>query len=155
MNQVNTRDHDVNNKIKEYAAFIDNTLHPELERRVLAREKIEEEIEEYRDLAAKLQAVEERTSTSQPLQALVDLGHKTIFCQAETSVPLKLYVHVGMGFHVEMTTAEAISFCHARIDYLSRVLNFRMERAAQVARDLQASLVIMEQLYSDVTRNGP
>jgi prefoldin subunit 5 len=154
MNQVSLREHDVHVKLKEYATFIDDKLHPELKRRVLAREKIEEEIEEYRDLATKLRAVQEKGTPSQPLKALVDLGHQTISCQAETSVPLKLYVHVGMGFHVEMTAEEAITFCHARLEFLSRLLNLRVERAAQVARDLQSSLVIMEQLYSDVVKNG-
>jgi hypothetical protein len=73
MDQARRRDPDVNDKLKEYATFIDNTLHPELERRVLAREKVEEEIEEYRDLATKLRALEEKMLTSEPLKALVDL----------------------------------------------------------------------------------
>ncbi|KAI2496673.1 Prefoldin subunit [Fragilaria crotonensis] len=133
-------------KLKQYAAFIDHTLHPELKKRVEAREEIENEIKDYRDLSVKLQSL----IPSSSMKALVDLGHQTVYCEAVANDNSKLFVHVGMGFHAEMTIPEAIAFCEKRIQFLNSVLEQRAESAAQVARHLQASLLLLEQLADEL-----
>jgi hypothetical protein len=59
-------------KVKEYSTFIDTKLHPELKKRVDAREQVEEEIADYRDLSTKLKARVAQQDDS-PLEAMVDL----------------------------------------------------------------------------------
>ena len=139
-------------KLKQYATFIDQTLHPELKKRVEAREEIEHEMNEYRDLSAKLQAL--NSSSSSMPKAMVDLGHQTAYCEAvlttTTTSALKLYVHIGMGFHAEMTVPEALAFCDERLLFLSRVLTQRADSAMQVARHLKSSLLLLEQLANEV-----
>lgn len=132
-------------KLEQYAAFIDQTLHPELRKRVEAREEIENEIKDYGDLSVKLNAL----ASSSSVQALVDLGHQTAYCEAIANDNTKLYVHIGMGFHAEMTIPEALAFCEERMLFLSNVLTQRAERAKQVARHLQASLLLLEQLADE------
>ena len=133
-------------KLKEYSSFIDQILHPELKRRVEARAEVESEIDDYQDLSIKLQAL---TSPS-PLKALVDLGHQAVYCQAVATDNSKVCVHIGMGFHAEMMLSEAIAFCEKRIRFLNTVLVKRAEQATQVARHLQASLLLLEQLANEV-----
>jgi prefoldin alpha subunit len=137
-------------KLKEYSAFIDQTLHPELKRRVEARGEVEREIDDYRDLSTKLKAV----SSSSQLKALVDLGHQAVYCQAVATDNSKIYVHIGMGFHAEMMLSEAIAFCEKRIRFLNTVLVKRAEQATQVARHLQASLLLLEQLANEIAADN-
>jgi prefoldin subunit 5 len=55
-----------------------------------------------------------------------------------------------MGFHAEMMLSEAIAFCEKRIRFLNDVLVKRAEQATQVARHLQASLLLLEQLANEI-----
>jgi prefoldin subunit 5 len=135
--------------VKEYSTFIDTKLHPELKKRVDAREQVEEEIADYRDLSTKLKALVAQQDDS-PLEAMVDLGHDTVYCRGvaspEQNKPLMMHVHVGMGFHAELTIPEALAFSEKRILYLEQILKKRVEASTMVARHIESSLLILEQL---------
>lgn len=136
-------------KMKEYSTFIDETLHPELKKRVAAREEVEHEIADYQDLSTKLEAL-----PLAKVEAMVDLGHQAVYCQAVATDSKLLYVHVGMGFHAEMTRPEAITFCEKRVSFLNTVLTQRVESATQVARHVKASLIILEQLANEMAEKS-
>jgi prefoldin subunit 5 len=140
-------------KLKEYSTFIDRKLHPELKKRVDAREQVEEEIADYRDLSTKLKALDQQDGDS-PLEAMVDLGHDTVYCRgvasAESKQQLMMHVHVGMGFHVELTIPEALAFSEKRIRFLEQILKKRVEASTMVARHIESSLLILEELAREM-----
>jgi hypothetical protein len=68
-----------------------------------------------------------------PSSILADLGYQTVFCRATigsnqkagtmmasslSSTVVFLFVHVGMGFHVQLTVPEAQNFVRKRIQFL-------------------------------------
>lgn len=130
-------------KLKQYSTFIDTKLHPALKRAVTSRERVEHEVKEYQELLDKLNAVE----TKVPLQAMVNLGHELVYCNAEVQDPSTIYVDVGMGFFVQLTRDEAPGVIQKRIEFLqNQVLPKRVEDASRVASHLESSLMIVEAL---------
>jgi hypothetical protein len=72
-------------------------------------------------------------ATTAPSSILADLGYQTVFCRATigssqkagttkasslSSTVVFLFVHVGMGFHVQLTVPEAQKFVRKRIQFL-------------------------------------
>ena len=138
-------------KMAEYASFIDKTLQPELLAAVTAREETEAEIAEYEELLEMIRMVLTNAPTKKPLDSMVDLGHEIAFCKATIHNPQQLFVHVGMGFHAELSLDEAIGFCDARISFIeSQILTKRVDKAKQVAAHLEASLVMLQELAMEV-----
>jgi len=167
LEQISTTE--MEEKLKTYAAFIDQTLYPDLRAAVAAREEIEAEIEEYETLCTHLAIQKEKnekhdnrdasdkedSSTHDNTNtALVDLGNKIGFCQAEFDDPRTVYVHVGMGFHTEFNLAEAISFCERRVLYLSKnALVLKQKKAKSIAAHLEAALILVEKLKNEMLEN--
>lgn len=140
------------NKVAEYSAFITSTLQPKLQLAVNDREETEAEICEYALLRSKLQMMEAEsdggsaTGAIQPINTLVDISHQTIYCNATISNPRTVYVHTGMGFHVEFTVEEAIAFIDKRIIFLQNdVLKHRVEVAMSIAEDVEKAIELLEE----------
>lgn len=138
------------NKVAEYSAFITNTLQPKLQLAVNDREETEAEICEYALLRNKLQMMEAESDGSagaiQPINTLVDISHQTIYCNATISNPRTVYVHTGMGFHVEFTIEEAIAFIDERIMFLQNdILKHRVEVAMSIAEDVEKAIELLEE----------
>jgi len=137
-------------KLKEYSSFLDTKLHPELHRTVAAREQTQAEIKEYQELRDKLNVIQSR-ETTQPLEAMVNLGHELVYCQAQVDDPSTVFVDVGKGFFVQLTLEEAFPVIDKRISFLqNKVLPNRVQDAARVASHLESSLMIVEALSSHV-----
>ena len=140
-------------KISEYSNFISQTLQPQLQSAVDAREETEAEISEYVQLKAKLQQIQSDAPKS--IDTIVDISHSTIYCKAHISNPKIIYVNVGFGFHVEMTIEEAIQFITKRVEYLeSCVLKHRVEAAARIAKDVENAIELLEELGDELTTTG-
>jgi prefoldin subunit 5 len=168
---------DLPQQLEEYAGFVDQVLKPELEIAERLKQEIDTEIADYQDLVKRLNVImqqqqpppqlqpqkidnpynDEKDSSSSlqsPQQrrkpmvvTMVDLGFKTVFCNAVAKQPNQLFVHVGMGFHVEMTLPEAASFCAKRIDYLkTHPLAKRQQTVQDIKDHVQSATNIMNQL---------
>ena len=149
-------------KITEYGNFISRTLQPQLQTAVDAREETEAEISEYAQLQNKLRQLDESkitdsSSDASIINAMVDIAHATVYCNATISNPRIVYVNVGFGFHIEMTLPEAIAFIDKRIDYLEKdVLKPRCDVAGTVAKDVENALELLEELGEDLAElEGP
>mmetsp|Transcript_11557 Transcript_11557/g.16591 ORF Transcript_11557/g.16591 Transcript_11557/m.16591 type:complete len:165 (-) Transcript_11557:1137-1631(-) len=142
-----------NAKYDEINHLIYQVLEPQLQAAVKHREDVEEEINEYQELSDQLTIIRNRydddfrirkdsnVETVAPLEAMVDLGHQIAYCKAEIEDPQRVYVNVGMGFHVEFSLDEAIDFIALRIDFLlSHILPKTAERAKNIAADIEAAL---------------
>mmetsp|Transcript_10158 Transcript_10158/g.30037 ORF Transcript_10158/g.30037 Transcript_10158/m.30037 type:complete len:165 (-) Transcript_10158:78-572(-) len=138
---------EIRSKLCEYTAFVDGTLRPDLEAAVKDREGVESEIAEYEDLSSQLGMLRKRTAGDEPLESTVDLGHRVAFCRAEVEDPGTVFVHLGLGFHVEMTLDEAIRAVGERIKFLQDgPLRLRDDRAKNVAGNIEGAISIMEEL---------
>lgn len=156
-------------KIAEYGNFISQTLEPRLRHAVMERETTEAEINDYIQLQNGLRQLlveQEQQQQQQPqqgslslngnknkntatkqLSGLVDIAHSTIFCNVSIPNPNIIYVHVGFGFHIEMTIIEAISFINNRVAFLEKnVLQHRLDVAKKVAKDVEDALELLEEL---------
>ena len=151
---------ELQNKIKEYANFISQTLQPQLQSAVDAKEATEKDISEYAQLRNRLQHLEntilsEGGTKTKPIEALVDLAHETLYCKAIISNPRSLYVDVGLGFMVEFTVSEALAFIDKRVKYLEdEVLNHRAGVAEKVANDVENALELLEELGAQIPERG-
>ena len=105
----------------------------DLARATEARDKTQAELATYASLAADVAALEAEGSVE--LRTLVELG-AGVRCAARVPDSRRLFVHVGLGFHPELTRAEALAAAAARTAHLSARL---AEEQAAVAR-VQAHL---------------
>lgn len=136
-------------KLKEYSNFLNSTLYPELQRTVAARDEIESEIREYQELHDKLSIVTNQNDVA--LQAMVNLGHGLIYCQAEVEDPSTVFIDVGKGFFVELPVEDAPAIIAKRLSFLQQqVLPKRLQDASRVASHVESSLAIVQALARHV-----
>lgn len=60
--------------------------------------------------------------------------------------PSKVFVHVALGFHVEFTLPEAVSFSASKKSSLKRAAEKLKEREAEVNADLASAVSMVEEL---------
>jgi prefoldin subunit 5 len=137
---------DIGNKVEEYTTFVGSRLRPELERAEQSRKETRDEISGYKDLEGRLRHFKENKVTN--YESTVDLGFQMISCNA-TGNATKLYVHVGMGFHVEMTIEEAITFVRKRVNFLENDVLKRKERKVRETTD---HIVVASSILEELTR---
>ena len=162
---------EIRSKIENYSSFINSTLRPQLEAAVKAREEVERDIKEYEALQAKLanmtytakptreKIISDNTCSSDDdagegkkdqTETVVDLGHEVIYCKAVIDDPSKIYVHTGMGFHVEMTMDEAAAFIGKRIRLLRQSLELKTQKATTIAVHIEETILVLQQLGNEV-----
>ena len=140
-------------KVAEYGGFISKTLRPQLEAAVDAREETVAEISEYNLLRNKLRSLQAiiASDPNASVNALVDVAHGALYCNAEIPNPRTVYVDVGFGFHVEMTLPEATAFVDKRVKYLEeQVLRHRAGVAERVAKDVEGAMELLEELGEEL-----
>lgn len=103
---------------EQFRTFLKNTLRPELKRLRHKEAEVEQEINDYQDLIDRLALIQEK---SLQLES-VDLGHRMVFCHANIPDTSRIFVHVGMGFHVELTLTEAVEYSKKRIHFLRSIV---------------------------------
>ncbi|KIY94789.1 hypothetical protein MNEG_13172 [Monoraphidium neglectum] len=117
---------ELQSKVLDYESFVEDVLKKKLAaigRRRAALEAEREELAELRRGVLALQAVRGRLGTRagregrRELKSLVDLG-SGVFCQARVPDASRLFVAVGLGFHVECTLEEAAQLAERRREAL-------------------------------------
>ena len=107
----------------------------DLARATAARDATQAELSTYESLAADVAALEAEGAAE--LRTLVELG-AGVRCAARVPDSRRLFVHVGLGFHPELTRQEALAAAAARASHLRARL---AEQHAAVAR-IAAHLVL-------------
>jgi len=142
---------DIAEKIEEYSRFVSEKLHPELRSAETARNEVRAEIHEYKELGEKLKDFQKENKHD--LETMVDLGHQTVYCNAVANLD-KIYVHVGMGFHVEMSIAEAIRFIGKRVSFLEKdVLKGKDLRVREITNHIMGASAILDDLNQELQRS--
>lgn len=128
---------------EEYLEFVENVLRPDLKKALQAEEVTKQEIRDYEDLGEKLATLQ---ASSFSLLPLVDLGHEKVFCKAQVQDTSLVFVHVGMGFHVQLSHDEAIVYVKRRIKLLNDVLAFKTKQTQKIRDHIQSFQNILDQL---------
>lgn len=139
---------DIGQKIDEFSQFIRERLRPERDLAQQEVDKITEQIEGYRDL---LKAIRDSENES---DIEVDVGHGKVFAKAKVKKKSNIFVHVGMGFHVELEKDEVPDFVNKRIEYLTQVANQKSKALHRVEAHIQSSSQIIDQLNSELEKLG-
>ncbi|OMP06081.1 Prefoldin subunit [Corchorus capsularis] len=94
-------------KVQKFEEFVDLRLKPDLARAVA----------ESSDLRKNIENLEKNSVTS--LRTMVNLGSE-VYMQAEVPDTQRIFVDIGLGFHVEFTWSEALKFISLREEKLER-----------------------------------
>mmetsp|Transcript_58326 Transcript_58326/g.65227 ORF Transcript_58326/g.65227 Transcript_58326/m.65227 type:complete len:138 (-) Transcript_58326:96-509(-) len=127
-------------QLSYYLRFVETVLKPRLETAESAANIIREEIANYEELRNNKEPIDE--------SIMVDIGHKTIFCNAKVREPNRIFLHVGMGFHVEFTHSEACEFGKKRISFLRATkLKEKEIEIEEIKEHIQSTTIVLDQLY--------
>eukprot|EP00536_Pseudo-nitzschia_multiseries_P007633 jgi/Psemu1/196045/e_gw1.181.42.1 len=141
---------DLQDQLTHYVSFLEENLKPRLLNAESAASIVRAEITDYEELTRRL---DERTATGkpeEPLEYMMDIGHKTLFCNAVVKKPSKIFVKVGLGFHVEMKLDEASKFAKQRISYLRKHrLAEKQAVIKEIKGHIQSASMILDQLYAE------
>ncbi|KAL7245836.1 hypothetical protein ACSBR2_001047 [Camellia fascicularis] len=94
-------------KVQRFEEFVDRRLKPDLVRAIA----------ESSDLRKSIENLEKNSVTS--LKTLVNLGSE-VYMQADVPDTRRIFVDIGLGFHVEFTWSEALNYIIAREEKLAR-----------------------------------
>ncbi|CAI9096529.1 OLC1v1032700C2 [Oldenlandia corymbosa var. corymbosa] len=104
-------------KILKFEEFIDGRLKPDLVRAIAERDKVFERQKIFSDLKKNIENLEKYNVTS--LKTMVNLGSE-VYMQADVPDTRHVFVDVGLGFHVEFTWSEALTYIAAKEESLDR-----------------------------------
>ena len=141
-------------QLSHYVHFVEKNLKPKLLNAESEANIVSIEISNYEALATRMK---EKTSAGKPkesMETMVDLGHKTIFCNAKVKDPEKIFVKLGMGFHVELTPEEASNFSKKRISFLkANKLKEKESEIKEIKGHIQSASMILDQLHAEMARS--
>ncbi|KAL5759442.1 hypothetical protein ACOSP7_017967 [Xanthoceras sorbifolium] len=103
-------------KVQKFEEFVDRRLKPDLVRAIAERDKVFEQQKIFLDLRRNIENLEKNSVTS--LRTLVNLGSE-VYMQADVADTQRIFVDIGLGFHVEFTWAEALNFISQREERLA------------------------------------
>ena len=140
-------------QLSNYVHFVEKNLKPKLLNAELEANIIRAEISNYEELATTTNDRIAAGTTGESIETMVDLGHRTIFCNAKVKDPKKMFVKVGMGFHVELTPEEASKFSKKRISFLkANKLKQKDSEIKEIKEHIQSASMILDQLYAEMNR---
>jgi prefoldin subunit 5 len=140
-------------QLSDYAGLVENVLKPQLLLAEQTAQNVGKEIKDYHDLDQKLQQQNGQGMARNDI--MVDLGYRTVFCNATITNRKTLFVNVGMGFHVELTTTEAQDFCQKRIQYLQRTrLIPQQDKISEIQEHIGSATSLLMQLQQEISNGG-
>ncbi|KAL1816538.1 hypothetical protein ACET3Z_019112 [Daucus carota] len=104
-------------KIQRFEEFVDLRLKPDLVHAIAERDKVFDQQKTFSDLKINIENLEKNSVTS--LRTLVNLGSE-VYAQADVPDTRHIFVDVGLGFHVQFTWSEALSYISVREEKLAR-----------------------------------
>ncbi|GFZ00222.1 prefoldin chaperone subunit family protein [Actinidia rufa] len=118
-------------KVQRFEEFVDRRLKPDLVRA----------ISESSDLRKNIENLEKNSVTS--LRTLVNLGSE-VYMQADVPDTRRIFVDVGLGFHVEFTWSEALNYITAREEKLARQIEEYTRLIASIKAQIKMVYVAYE-----------
>lgn len=138
---------EIEKKRDDCLQFLESVLKPELKYALSREESVKQEIQDYQDLGNKL-----KKANKIDIHQDVDLGHNLVRCRAQIADKERIFTHVGMGIHVEMSLSEAIAFTDKRVSFLiDEVLHQRSIETTKRRQHIRASEMILEGLAAELS----
>jgi prefoldin alpha subunit len=141
-------------QVSNYEHFVKKVLQPKLSVAESEANTVRAEITNYGELATSMKDRIASGETGESIKSMVDLGHRTVFCNAVVNNPKKIFVKVGLGFHVELTPEEASKFAKKRISFLN---TYKLEEKESEIKDIkghiQSASIILDQLHAEMERS--
>ncbi|KAI9169912.1 hypothetical protein LWI28_019419 [Acer negundo] len=103
-------------KVQKFEEFVDRRLKPDLVSAIAERDKVFEQQKIFSDLRRNIENLEKNSVTS--LRTMVNLGSE-VYMQADVPDTQRIFVDIGLGFHVEFTWSEALNFISQREERLA------------------------------------
>lgn len=104
-------------KLRKFEEFVDRRLKPDLVEAIAQRDKVFQQQKVFSDLKRNIETLEKNGATS--LRTMVNLGSE-VYMQADVPDTRRIFVDIGLGFHVEFTWLEALEFISVREARLAR-----------------------------------
>ncbi|KAL9661381.1 hypothetical protein QQ045_026205 [Rhodiola kirilowii] len=111
----------------------------------LCRDKVFEKQKVFSDLKRNIQSLEENNVTN--LETMVNLGSE-VYAQAEVPDTSRIFVDVGLGFHVEFTLSEALKFISTREEKLAKEIEDYTQLIASIKARIKLVLEGIRELLS-------
>mmetsp|Transcript_21076 Transcript_21076/g.53568 ORF Transcript_21076/g.53568 Transcript_21076/m.53568 type:complete len:146 (+) Transcript_21076:94-531(+) len=94
----------LDDKVRQYEQFLNDVLKEDLRKCNIQRAKVQAELKEYHELEQNLKLLQE--APSKELKTQVDLGAE-VLCQARVPDTSRVFLGIGLGFHVETDLSDA------------------------------------------------
>jgi prefoldin alpha subunit len=120
---------DTEAKIAEYQRFIEHRLKPDLAHVLQALESVNQQRDSYLKLRETINQI--KREKKKQMKTLVNLGAH-FYAQAQVTDVSRIFVTVGLGFHVEFTLDEALEFIKVKETDLGRRIETLNERANSI-----------------------
>jgi len=88
---------DLQEQLSSYVHFVEKVLKPKLLNAESGADIIRTEIASYKEFVERLK---DRTVPKNGDKSMVDLGHRTVFCDAVVNDAETIFMKAGMGFYV-------------------------------------------------------
>ncbi|XP_042217541.1 beta-1,4-galactosyltransferase 4-like [Homarus americanus] len=131
-------------KFEKYEHFVNNVLREDLRSVLEDRDKLFEEIAAHSQLKQTIDCMTEAPS-EEGLRTQVDLG-SNFYVQAHVQDVSRMYVNVGLGFHVELALQEASTF----IDKKLGILNARLSESTKKSTKIKAQIKFVCQAIGEL-----
>jgi prefoldin alpha subunit len=143
---------DLRAKIDRYERFLDETLRVKLQQVYAQRAEIVKEIEAYEKLGSTLKTIQSEKMKS--AKASVNIGCD-IYMQAIIPDASMVTIDVGLGFFVEMTVDEGITFVDKKVALLQRAVDTKTTEAAEVSSQIDVVLEGIRELLNVAPKTAP
>lgn len=137
-------------KIDKLEEIIEEQLKVELQRVHDERTALQKRTTDVLELRNNVRLLQEQKQSS--LKTMVNLG-SDFYVQARVPDTQWIYVSVGLGFHPQMTLAEAETFCMQREATLTASSEALTERAAQLKARIKLAMGAIDEMMQDMV--GP
>ncbi|XP_050204036.1 uncharacterized protein LOC126654042 [Mercurialis annua] len=121
-------------KIQKFEEFVDGRLKPGLVQAIAQRDKVFEEQKVFSDLRRNIENLEKNSVTS--LRTLVNIGSE-VYMQADVPDTQRIFVDIGLGFHVEFTWSEALNYISLREEKIARQIEEYTNQIASIKAQIK------------------
>ncbi|KAF2299118.1 hypothetical protein P3X46_017275 [Hevea brasiliensis] len=121
-------------KIHKFEEFVDLRLKPDLVKAIAERDKVFEQQKIFSDLRRNIENLEKNSVTS--LRTLINLGSE-VYMQADVPDTQRIFVDIGLGFHVEFTWSEALNYISLREEKIARQIEDYTRQIASIKAQIK------------------
>lgn len=113
---------------------MDCRLKPDLVKAISERDRVFEQQKVFTDLRRNIENLEKNSVTS--LRTLVNLGSE-VYMQADVPDTQRIFVDIGLGFHVEFTWSEALNYISLREEQLAKQIQEYTQLIASIKAQIK------------------